>query len=65
MNHPGVWIMGDMANDDRMHGMGIVIEYADQKGKPQWIGPKAFPWNYAQFGNAVRARRTAGSDRST
>jgi FtsP/CotA-like multicopper oxidase with cupredoxin domain len=56
MNHPGVWIMGDMANDDRMHGMGIVIEYADQKGKPQWgasatPAPKAFPWNYAQFGN--------------
>ena len=53
MNHPGVWIMGDMSNDDRMHGMGIVIEYADQKGKPQWIAPKAFPWNYAQFGNAT------------
>ncbi|HEY4365234.1 MAG TPA: multicopper oxidase domain-containing protein [Bryobacteraceae bacterium] len=58
MNHPGVWVMGDMSNDDRMHGMGIVIEYADQKGKPQWgtsstSGPKAFPWNYAQFGNSA------------
>ena len=51
MNHPGIWIMGDMANDDRQHGMGIVIEYAGQKGKPQWIAPKPFPWNYAQFGN--------------
>jgi FtsP/CotA-like multicopper oxidase with cupredoxin domain len=51
MNHPGVWILGDTANDDRMHGMGMVVEYADQKGKPQWIGPKAFSWNYAQFGN--------------
>jgi FtsP/CotA-like multicopper oxidase with cupredoxin domain len=28
MNHPGVWIMGDLADDDRHHGMGIVIEYA-------------------------------------
>lgn len=28
MNHPGIWIMGDMANDDRQHGMGIVVEYA-------------------------------------
>ncbi|MGB7754043.1 MAG: multicopper oxidase domain-containing protein, partial [Candidatus Acidiferrales bacterium] len=28
MNHPGVWIMGDLDNDDRRHGMGIVVEYA-------------------------------------
>ncbi len=52
MNHPGIWIMGDTANDDREHGMGIVVEYAGQKGKPQWIAAKPFPWNYAQFGNS-------------
>jgi FtsP/CotA-like multicopper oxidase with cupredoxin domain len=51
MNHPGVWIMGDTANDDREHGMGIVVEYAGKSGKPQWIAPGKFPWNYAQFGN--------------
>jgi len=51
MNNPGIWIMGDMANDDREHGMGTVVEYAGQKGKPRWIAPKPFPWNYAQFGN--------------
>jgi FtsP/CotA-like multicopper oxidase with cupredoxin domain len=51
MNHPGIWTLGDMANDDREHGMGIVIEYAGEKGKPRWIAPKPFPWNYAQFGN--------------
>src|SRR6185312_15177191 len=27
MNHPGVWVMGDLADDDRARGMGIVIEY--------------------------------------
>ena len=27
MNHPGVWMMGDLADDDRGHGMGIVVEY--------------------------------------
>ncbi len=31
MNHPGVWIMGDLADDDRMHGMGIVVEYAGRR----------------------------------
>ena len=52
MNHPGVWIMGDLADDDRHHGMGIVVEYAGQKGKPQWVTPKPFRWNYAAFGNS-------------
>ncbi len=51
MNHPGVWIMGDMADDDRQHGMGVVVEYAGRSGKPQWLAPKPFHWNYAQFGN--------------
>ena len=50
MNHPGVWIMGDLADDDRHHGMGIVVEYAGATGKAQWITPKPFRWNYAHFG---------------
>ena len=36
MNHPGIWIMGDTADDDRHHGMGIVVEYAGRTGKPLW-----------------------------
>jgi FtsP/CotA-like multicopper oxidase with cupredoxin domain len=55
MNHPGIWIMGDTANDDRKHGMGVVVEYAGQKGKPQGIAPQPFHWNYAQFGNSGTA----------
>jgi FtsP/CotA-like multicopper oxidase with cupredoxin domain len=51
MNYPGVWILGDTADDDRHHGMGVVVEYAGQQGKPQWIAPKPFHWNYAHFGN--------------
>ena len=49
MNHPGVWIMGDLADDDRGHGMGIVVEYAGHKAKPLWMPPKPFRWNYARF----------------
>jgi FtsP/CotA-like multicopper oxidase with cupredoxin domain len=49
MNHPGVWTLGDLADDDRGHGMGIVVEYAGQKGKPVWTPPKPFHWNYARF----------------
>jgi FtsP/CotA-like multicopper oxidase with cupredoxin domain len=49
MNHPGVWILGDLADDDRRHGMGIVVEYAGRSGKPQWMAPKPFRWDYTRF----------------
>ncbi|HVM75206.1 MAG TPA: multicopper oxidase domain-containing protein [Candidatus Saccharimonadales bacterium] len=49
MNHPGVWILGDLADDDRHHGMGIVVEYANQKSKPLWTPPPPFKWNYLRF----------------
>ena len=49
MNHPGIWIMGDTADDDRHHGMGIVIEYAGRTGKPVWVTPPKFRWNYTHF----------------
>lgn len=55
MKHPGVWVMGNLADDDRGHGMGIVVEYAGQKGKPQWIKPKPFRWDYTRFGKANAA----------
>jgi FtsP/CotA-like multicopper oxidase with cupredoxin domain len=50
MNHPGVWVMGDLADDDRSHGMGIVLEYAGRTGKPRWSAPKPFKWDYTRFG---------------
>lgn len=49
MNHPGVWILGDLDDDDRRHGMGIVVEYAGRAGKAQWSGPPPYRWNYARF----------------
>ena len=49
MNHPGVWIMGDLDNDDRHHGMGIVVEYAGRSGKPEWVAPPPHRWNYMRF----------------
>jgi FtsP/CotA-like multicopper oxidase with cupredoxin domain len=52
MKHPGVWVMGDLADDDRRHGMGIVVEYAGHKGKPRWTSPKPYRWDYRRFGTA-------------
>jgi FtsP/CotA-like multicopper oxidase with cupredoxin domain len=50
MKKPGVWVMGDLADDDRGNGMGTIIEYSGQKGKPQWVTPKPFKWDYTIFG---------------
>jgi FtsP/CotA-like multicopper oxidase with cupredoxin domain len=55
MNHPGVWIMGDLADDDRRHGMGIVVEYAGRKEKAVWIAPPPHRWGYARFAKAGAA----------
>jgi FtsP/CotA-like multicopper oxidase with cupredoxin domain len=50
MNHPGVWVMGDLSDDDRGHGMGIIVEYAGATGKAQWSKPAPHKWDYTIFG---------------
>jgi len=55
MKHPGVWILGDLDNDDRRHGMGIVVEYGGQKGKGGWVKPLSTHWDYLRFGRAPSA----------
>jgi FtsP/CotA-like multicopper oxidase with cupredoxin domain len=52
MKHPGIWIMGDTIDEDRQRGMGIVVEYAGQSGKPRWTKPSAVRWDYRRFGTA-------------
>jgi FtsP/CotA-like multicopper oxidase with cupredoxin domain len=54
MNHPGVWVLGDLSDDDRGHGMGTVVEYAGAHGKPQWHAPPPFRWDYMRFGDSHR-----------
>jgi FtsP/CotA-like multicopper oxidase with cupredoxin domain len=53
MNNPGVWVFGSTKDDERMMGMGVVIEYANKSGEPQWQQPSNVgrgPWDYSQFG---------------
>src|SRR5262245_7564510 len=50
MDHPGVWVMGDLADDDRGHGMGIVVEYAGATGEAKWLTPEPYLWDYTLFG---------------
>jgi FtsP/CotA-like multicopper oxidase with cupredoxin domain len=53
MNNPGVWIFGSADDGDRNIGMGVVIEYENHRGEPQWQAPAKVTWDYAAF-----ARRT-------
>jgi len=55
MRHPGVWVIGDLDDDDRGRGMGIVVEYADATGEPQWTAPGPHKWDYTAFGKSGSA----------
>ena len=54
MNQPGIWIFGSIDGDERAMGMGTIVEYAGQRGEPQWLNPQAANWDYAFFGDAAR-----------
>jgi FtsP/CotA-like multicopper oxidase with cupredoxin domain len=44
MNNPGVWVLGSTVDDDRKMGMGIVVEYENQVGEPNWVNPEKDDW---------------------
>jgi hypothetical protein len=46
---PGVWVFGSTDDEDRNMGMGVVIEYENRQGEPQWIKPTKDDWAYATF----------------
>jgi FtsP/CotA-like multicopper oxidase with cupredoxin domain len=55
MNHPGVWILGETRDAMRKSGMGIVVEYANQQGKPRWLEPPQTLWDYRPFASSQPA----------
>jgi FtsP/CotA-like multicopper oxidase with cupredoxin domain len=57
MNRPGVWIMGETRKEIRNMGMGVVLEYANQTGEPQWISPPETTWDYHLFAAKTAATR--------
>jgi FtsP/CotA-like multicopper oxidase with cupredoxin domain len=50
MKQPGVWIFGAVEDSMREMGMGVVVEYAEQRGAPQWSKPQSSGWDYTVFG---------------
>ena len=53
MNNPGVWVLGSTDDHDRGIGMGIVIEYENRHGAPQWVAPSNVTWDYTVFGRTA------------
>jgi FtsP/CotA-like multicopper oxidase with cupredoxin domain len=56
MNNPGVWILGSTLEKSRDMGLGIVVEYAGQSGKPVWRDPSPADWDYSQFAQRTKAK---------
>ena len=50
MGQPGVWVLGETSAAYRKQGMGIVVEYANQSGAPEWRDPAGFDFQYENFG---------------
>lgn len=50
MNNPGVWVLGETDDKTRESGLGIVIEYGNRTGAPQWTAAAATQWDYTAFG---------------
>jgi FtsP/CotA-like multicopper oxidase with cupredoxin domain len=49
MTNPGVWILGEVRRHVQAAGMGVVLEYADFRGKPAWRQPEDLTWDYSTF----------------
>jgi FtsP/CotA-like multicopper oxidase with cupredoxin domain len=49
MRSPGVWVMGDVDDNARAKGMGVVVEYAGSAGRPRWTTPAKARWDYRAF----------------
>ena len=52
MNNPGVWVFGSADDEDRNMGMGVVVEYENRGGEPQWTAPPKATWDYTAFGQS-------------
>ncbi len=55
MTQPGVWILGAPEDDIRNNGLGIVVEYANQRRQPQWVATGKPSWDYTLFGGPAKA----------
>jgi FtsP/CotA-like multicopper oxidase with cupredoxin domain len=53
LNNPGVWVLGEVRKHIQAAGMGLVVEYAGQSGKAQWVQANELVWDYNVFSGAA------------
>lgn len=63
MDRAGVWIMGAPEDPVREGGLGIVIEYANQRRTPQWTPPPRSFWDYTRFGKPQSSQAQAPTEK--
>ena len=51
--------MGAPEDDVRNAGLGVVVEYANQRRQPQWVAPAKPSWDYTIFGKPAAPARAA------
>ncbi len=64
MNRPGVWALGATADASRNAGLGIIVEYENQKSQPLFLRPTRSVCVLSRF-SAVTSRRMRRPKRST
>jgi FtsP/CotA-like multicopper oxidase with cupredoxin domain len=52
MNSPGVWILGEVNDQVRNQGLGIIVEYENRTETPRWVVPSNTSWDYKIFGSS-------------
>lgn len=52
MDAPGVWILGEVNDQIRNQGLGIIVEYENRSDAPRWIAPANSTWDYTIFGSS-------------
>jgi hypothetical protein len=57
MNRPGRWILGTTHREDRIAGLGRLVEYAGARGPPVESEYGIANWDYCWFGTAAAAAR--------
>jgi FtsP/CotA-like multicopper oxidase with cupredoxin domain len=57
MDTPGVWILGETIADLRGAGLGTIVEYAGETGKPEWKDPVSSAWDYRAFADTAPVAR--------
>ena len=55
MNAPGVWVLGEVNEQMRNQGLGVIVEYENRNETPRWVAPSNSDWDYTVFGASAES----------